>query len=142
MKIKRMMMSLMAVAACAAGVASSNPASSAVFCFPASTGGATQLPFGNSLTGTETYGCNVALGIGGAGNSASGQGQSRPNATPALKQLCANHIVGSNTSVQGYDSSGNAVSGCKKIDSAADGVFACDTAGCDTVTKFDVLAQG
>jgi hypothetical protein len=57
------------------------------------------------------------------------------------KQVCSNLIQGSEVDVRGLDSSGNAIAGCRSTDNTAGNGFTCDTTGCNSATKFDVVVE-
>lgn len=132
---KKNITKIVAAATCLAGLATAGLAS-AVFCFPASSAVAgVALPFGNSITGNQTWGCSVSQNSG----SASGQGRSVP--VSGAKQVCANLLQGSEVDVRGLDSSGNSIAGCRATDNVVGGGFTCDTTGCNSATQFDVTVE-
>lgn len=130
---KKTFFALAAAATCVAAIGAAEVAQSATFCFPSSTLGTNELPFGNATA--QTWGCSVANG----GGSASGTGRSQ--SVSGVKQVCASLISGKDVRSRGLDNFGSAIAGCSITDATANGAFSCDVTGCAAAQLFDVTVS-
>jgi hypothetical protein len=122
------------IAACGmAGIAAGGSADAATFCFPASTGGTTRLPFGNATA--QIWGCSV----NNVGGICSGTGSSQN--VSGTKQVCANLTTGAEVETRGLDSLGNSIAGCRATDNSANGVQVCDVTGCASGQAMDIVVE-